>query len=78
MLEIVSQRVSVIRNARQQMNGWDLLRALDGECARLAIFDPQYRAVLDAMKFGNEKTTARQQRRAALSAMTDNDIQLFV
>ena len=78
MLEIVSQRVSVIRNARQQMNGWDLLRALDDECARLAIFDPQYRAVLDAMKFGNEKTTARQQRRAALSAMTDNDIQLFV
>lgn len=64
------------KNVRQKMSGYRLLRSLPDECARLAIFDPQYRAVLDKLKFGNEGE--RQKKRANLPQMTDGDIKLFV
>lgn len=67
----------ILRNARQRMDGWKLLRALDDECARLVVMDPQYRAVLDKLNFGNEGA-GRQKKRAALPQMTDHDISLFV
>lgn len=63
-------------NARQQMDGYRLLRSLKDESAALVILDPQYRAVLDKMKLGNEG--ARQKRRAELPQMSDHDITLFV
>lgn len=53
-----------------------MLRAMENESAALAIFDPQYRAVLNKLEFGNEG--ARQSRRAALPQMSDHDITLFV
>jgi site-specific DNA-methyltransferase (adenine-specific) len=64
-------------NARQQMSGYTMLRSLKDECAALAIFDPQYRAVLDKLKFGNEGSS-KQKARAALPQMSDYDISLFV
>lgn len=67
---------TIVYNSRQKMNGWALLRALDERIARLVIFDPQYRAVLDELKLGNEG--ARQKRRFDLPQMTDHDIQLFI
>lgn len=64
------------RNARNQMGGAGLLASLaDGE-ASLAFLDPQYRGVLDKMKYGNEG--ARQKGRAALRQMSDDDIEFFV
>lgn len=64
------------RNERQRMNGHDLLRGLrDGE-AKLAFFDPQYRAVLDKMKYGNEG--ARQSGRAKLPQMPETQIARFL
>lgn len=69
-------RPSVLRNARNKMDGYRLLRSLEDESARLVIMDPQYRAVLDQMKLGNEG--ARQKKRADLPQMTDHDIALFV
>jgi site-specific DNA-methyltransferase (adenine-specific) len=68
--------MKIKRNARQKMNGWTLLRALSDDCARLVVLDPQYRAVLDHLDFGNEG--ARQKARAALPQMTDGEIALFV
>lgn len=67
---------SIVFNSRQKMNGWAMLRSLDDDCARLAIFDPQYRAVLDELKLGNEG--ARQKRRFDLPQMTDHDIKIFI
>lgn len=58
------------------MNGYHLLLSLDDECARLAVFDPQYRAVLDKLKYGNEGE--RQKKRAELPQMTDVYIKIFV
>jgi site-specific DNA-methyltransferase (adenine-specific) len=65
-----------LKNARQKMDGYFLLRSLETESARLAILDPQYRAILDQLNFGNEG--GRQKQRAALPQMTDHDISLFV
>lgn len=63
-------------NARQRMNGIDLFDALPDRIAKLVILDPQYRTVLDELKFGNEG--ARQKGRAQLPQMTDSDIAYFV
>jgi site-specific DNA-methyltransferase (adenine-specific) len=64
------------RNVRQQMNGMRLLSAIPDQSAKLVWLDPQYRTVLDKLKFGNEG--ARQIGRAKLPQMTDFDITLFL
>jgi site-specific DNA-methyltransferase (adenine-specific) len=46
----------------------ELLRSLSGDCAPMVFLDPQYRGVLDKLKFGNEG--ARQKGRHKLPAMT--------
>ena len=62
----------VILNVAQRLDALDLLRALPDECAPLAFFDPQYRGVLDRLKFGNEGS--RQRGRAQLPAMSEDYI----
>ena len=49
-----------------------LLRSLPDGCTPLVFFDPQYRGVLEKLKYGNEG--ARQKGRFALPAMTDDYI----
>lgn len=60
-------------DCRQIMDGLDLLTALPDGCAKLVCFDPQYRAVLDVLSFGNEGVK-RQRSRSALSQMSDAQI----
>jgi site-specific DNA-methyltransferase (adenine-specific) len=60
------------RNVAQAGDALALLRSLPDGCMPLVFFDPQYRAVLDKLKYGNEG--ARQKGRAALPAMTDDYI----
>lgn len=69
-------RTGAVLNARQKMGGLALLRSLEPETARLAFFDPQYRAVLDKQAYGNEG--ARQKARAKLPQMTEAQIATFV
>jgi site-specific DNA-methyltransferase (adenine-specific) len=49
-----------------------LLRSLPDGCAAVVFFDPQYRGVLDKLRFGNEGV--RQKGRFALPAMTGDYI----
>lgn len=63
-------------NARQRMDGRKLLSRLPAACAKLVVFDPQYRAGLDKMGYGNEGE--RQIGRAALRQMPDKEIAAFV
>jgi site-specific DNA-methyltransferase (adenine-specific) len=58
------------------MDGLELIAALPDESAALAIVDPQYRAQLDKLAFGNEG--ARQKGRARLPQMSDEQIEAFV
>jgi site-specific DNA-methyltransferase (adenine-specific) len=59
-------------NVAQQGDALSLLRLLSDGCTPLVLFDPQHRAVLDKLKFGNEG--ARQQRRVGLPAMSESYI----
>jgi site-specific DNA-methyltransferase (adenine-specific) len=59
-------------NVVQRGDALVLLRSLADGCAPLVFFDPQHRAVLDKLKFGNEG--ARQRGRARLPAMTEDYI----
>jgi site-specific DNA-methyltransferase (adenine-specific) len=60
------------RNHAQFGDALALLRSLPDCCTPVVFFDPQHRAVLDKLKFGNEG--ARQKGRAMLPAMTDSYI----
>lgn len=72
-----SQHMAEIkRNARQRMDGVRMLRILPDQCAALAIFDPQYRAILDEMDYGNEG--ARHSARVSLPQMDERDIVAFI
>src|SRR5262249_25588239 len=59
---------SMIPNIAQRGDAIELLRALSTASTPLVWFDPQFRGVLDHLKFGNEG--ARQSGRVALPAMT--------
>src|ERR1700750_2312444 len=59
-------------NVMQQGDALTLLRSLPEAYAPLVFFDPQHRAVLEKLKFGNER--ARQKGRAGLPAMSDDYI----
>lgn len=63
-------------NSRLRTGGVGLLAALPEACADLVFFDPQYRGMLDAMRYGNEG--ARQKGRAALPQMNDGLIESFL
>jgi site-specific DNA-methyltransferase (adenine-specific) len=63
----MDQRISYRRNVAQRGDALALLQSLPDGCSPLVFFDPQHRAVLDHLKFGNEG--ARQRDRASLPAM---------
>lgn len=63
-------------NARNKVDGLDLLALLKPDSVKLMFCDPQYRGVLDHQKYGNEG--ARQKGRAKLPQMTDETIVKFV
>jgi site-specific DNA-methyltransferase (adenine-specific) len=60
------------RNVVQQGDALELLRSLPEACTPLVFFDPQYRAGLDKLAYGNEG--ARQKKRALLPAMSSDYI----
>lgn len=63
-------------NQRNKGDGIDFLASVKSGSAPLVIFDPQYRAVLDKMAYGNEG--ARQKGRAALPQMPEAMIASFL
>jgi site-specific DNA-methyltransferase (adenine-specific) len=64
------------RNARQQIDAVELLSRIPDRLAALFTLDPQYRAMLDKLEFGNEGV--RQSARAALKSMNDDTISFVV
>lgn len=68
--------LSLKPNARNKVDGLELLASMKPASAKLVFIDPQYRGVLDHQKYGNEG--ARQKGRAKLPQMTDETIFQFV
>jgi site-specific DNA-methyltransferase (adenine-specific) len=63
-------------DAQQTMDGIEFMKKLPDASIPLIFFDPQYRAVLDKLQYGNEGE--RQQDRAKLPQMTEDDIHTFL
>jgi site-specific DNA-methyltransferase (adenine-specific) len=66
------ERTPFSPNTIQHGDALTLLRSLSNACTPLVLFDPQFRAMLDKLKFGNEGE--RQRGRARLPAMSENYI----
>lgn len=65
-----------IFNQKLDICGLELMAELESNSIALAFFDPQYRGVLDKMKYGNEGE--RQKRRAQCVQMEDSTIIAFI
>lgn len=64
-------------NKQLKMDGLDLLRQLPDNHVKAVFFDPQYRGVLDKLKYGNEGKN-RGRERSKLPQMTTEVIQDFL
>jgi site-specific DNA-methyltransferase (adenine-specific) len=64
-------------NARQAMDGLELMRRLPDRCVTAAFFDPQYRGILDKLSYGNEGE-GRGKARCALRQMPGETIGAFI
>ena len=63
-------------NYKNVANGLDLLDNIKDNTIKTAFFDPQYRGILDKMKYGNEG--ARQKARTQLEQMSEDTIVEFI
>lgn len=63
-------------NKKLSMDGLDLLKKIQTNSIDLVFFDPQYRGVLDKMKYGNEGQ--RQRGRNKLIQMSESTIKTFI
>ena len=64
-------------NQRNRLDGLELLKRLNDNAIRAVFFDPQYRGVLDKLKYGNEGVS-RGQARCALPQMSQETIAAFI
>ena len=64
-------------NRRNRLDGLELLRSIPPGVVPLCVFDPQYRGVLDKMRYGNEGQR-RGRRRSALPQMDGDVIAEFI
>ena len=64
-------------NRHNTRDGLELLRSLPRNVAHAAFFDPQYKGVLDHLRYGNE-CESRQRRRSQLPFMSAETIEEFV
>lgn len=64
-------------NAKNNANGLDLLAEINDKTVALVVFDPQYRGVLDKLKYGNEGRS-RGKARCGLKQMDEETIIAFI
>ncbi len=64
-------------NKKNKANGLDLLADINDKTVATAFFDPQYRGVLDKLKYGNEGK-ARGKARCELTQMDEDTIINFI
>lgn len=68
--------MSIKTNTKLTIDGLTLMQRLESQSVDLCFFDPQYRGVLDKMKYGNEGE--RQKGRAKLHQMSEDTIGSFI
>ena len=66
----------ILVNEPNRMDGLNLLGKIHNDVITACFFDPQYRGIMDKMKYGNEGE--RQKERAELQQMTEETIKSFI
>ena len=66
----------IVINEENEICGLELLNNINNEVITACFFDPQYRGIMDKMKYGNEGE--RQKKRAGLQQMSEETIKLFI
>jgi site-specific DNA-methyltransferase (adenine-specific) len=74
--KILSAETQALCDKRNKCDGLLLLKKLPSNAIPLAFFDPQYRGVLDKLRYGNEGQ--RQKCRATLTQMSTETIREFI
>ncbi len=69
--------LSKLSNQPLTMDGLTLLGLLPPEAGKAAFFDPQYRGILDKMRYGNEGVN-RGRNRSELTQMSEETIRAFL
>ncbi len=72
----MNQNNQPLLNKHLEICGLELLKQIEDSSIALCFFDPQYRGVLDKMKYGNEGE--RQKGRATLVQMSEDTIISFI
>ncbi len=72
----IFKNVELAFNQKIKMDGLEFLSLLLNDSIPVCFFDPQYRGIMDKMKYGNEG--ARQKKRAVLEQMPDQTIYRFI
>ncbi len=66
----------ILVNQSNVIDGLELLRNIHDNVITACFFDPQYRGIMDKMKYGNEGE--RQKERAELQQMSEETIKAFI
>lgn len=73
---ILKENTTIKINYKNKINGFDLLKQIEDNSIKDVFFDPEYRGILDKMKYGNEGKS-RGKERSSLEQMDFQTIQNF-
>ncbi|MCM1022800.1 MAG: site-specific DNA-methyltransferase [Prevotella sp.] len=76
-MNVIAENAGVKPNFRNKCDGMELLGKINDNSLKVVFFDPQYRGVLDKMKYGNEGKQ-RGKARSALEQMSAETIAAFL
>lgn len=77
MTDLKTLDFDVIANQKTIMDGMEFMDKIPNESIKACFFDPQYRGILNKMKYGNEGKT-KEKRRCELQFMDDDTIRKFI
>lgn len=72
----ILKSTKILINEPNVIDGKDLLSEINSKVITACFFDPQYRGIMDKMKYGNEGE--RQKERAILEQMSEETIKFFI
>ena len=76
-MSVLKRRSKYKLNAKNKADGLKLMSDINDNCISAAFFDPQYRGILDKLKYGNEGVS-RGKLRSSLPQMNDDAIISFI
>ena len=76
-MQILKENSKFLLNAKNKVNGLELMADINDETISAAFFDPQYRGILDKLKYGNEGVS-RGKARSSLPQMDEEIIIKFI